>query len=583
MSRLPALWIAPIVGALALPWLGCPDPTPSVRAEGPSVVLYLVDTLRPDHLGVYGYPRETSPRLDAFARDAVVFENAYSPSSWTRPATASLLTGLSPGRHGATGRVDVLPDEVRLLSEHFQEAGYRTLGLVTNPNVIPLWGFDQGFDLFEDVDSRSRGASADVLMDRVLEQLDALPPDTPFFLYVHALDPHEPYEPPPDWAQPFEGGGRRDVALYDGEIAFGDYHFGRLLDRLRARGQYEEALVVFVSDHGEEFEEHGGTGHGHALFEESVRIPLLVKLPGNERAGARVSGIATLMDVAPTVLAALGRPVPADLDGVDLLSDPSATRGERPLFLDLELDWHRGRTDIVRGVRVGDRKYLRRMRPVEGELLFDLASDPGETADLRESSPEEAAELAALLDAHTAAHSTGVHLRVIHSAWGTDRRCRARLETAGRFVQLATRLLEAGDRVELADGGRSLLLDVALRNYPHPTGGVPHVIIDEDAVAVEVEPRDAAIELTALPDDDHGPCDVWLGPDHTALEGSRLRFDTGRADLALRDVSSLVRAEGPRGAAVPQGIYLAVVRPADARSEVPEEVRARLRELGYLE
>ena len=171
-SRAVVASLAHALAALLVVSAGCRSA--SVTPTRPNVVVYLVDTLRPDHLGVYGYERDTSPALDAFARDAVVFDQAYSPSAWTRPACASLLTGLNPQKHRAITRDDTLGAEVELLSEYLQALDYRTAGVVSNPNVIALWGFDQGFDWFEDVPAATHHARADAVNEAVFRRLRAL-------------------------------------------------------------------------------------------------------------------------------------------------------------------------------------------------------------------------------------------------------------------------------------------------------------------------------------------------------------------------------------------------------------------------
>jgi arylsulfatase A-like enzyme len=327
MMRRLAFWFglaALLAGAASVLWRVAPFPR--VRADGPNVIVYLVDTLRRDHLGVYGHRRDTSPRVDAFARDAIVFDNAYAPSSWTRPSTASLMTGLSPSRHRAIGRLDVVRPEHWALSEHFQAAGYRTLGFVTNPNVLAVWGFDQGFDSYLDIDAESLSTRADRVIDQVLRALDALAPDERFFLYVHTLDPHAPYAPPPPYDQMFEVSGDESAALYDGEIAFGDEQFGRMIDWLRQRQKYDDTLIVFLSDHGEEFLDHSGTEHGHTLFEEDVAQLL-------RQAGESSQGVPMGIYLAVVPDVEIAEDVPEDvrerLRGLGYLEPTSAPRGPR--------------------------------------------------------------------------------------------------------------------------------------------------------------------------------------------------------------------------------------------------------------
>ena len=170
----------------------------------PNIIIYLVDTLRKDHLSIYGYSRETSPRLAEFARDAVRFETTYSPTSWTRPAVASLLSGVTPQRHGAISRPDRVAPDVRLLPEYLGAVGYHSRAFVTNPNVLPVWGFGRGFDEFHDVEGADGFARADEANEAVFESLRENRHE-PFFLYVHTMDPHAPYEPPQRFRASFPG------------------------------------------------------------------------------------------------------------------------------------------------------------------------------------------------------------------------------------------------------------------------------------------------------------------------------------------------------------------------------------------
>jgi len=303
--------------AAALTLLLCGGDRPA-RAEAPNVVLYVIDTLRADHLGCYGYSRATSPSLDAFAHDAVRFARAYSTSSWTRPATASILTGLHPLRHRAITRANPIVADVPLLSELLHGAGYRSEGFVTNVHVSSRWGFGRGFDSYEDVEEVAHSNRSDAVNREVLDHLGKIQP--PFFLYLHVLDPHSPYDAPPPFAdkwrehgtgpvQPHEVaslGVEEVVAAYDQEIAYTDHNFGELVAELKRRGWYDNSIIVVTADHGEEFLDHGGLVHGHTLFEELVRVPLLLKLPGNRHAGTSASDPVSVMDIAPTILRQAG-------------------------------------------------------------------------------------------------------------------------------------------------------------------------------------------------------------------------------------------------------------------------------------
>lgn len=567
----------------------------------PNVVVYLVDTLRSDHLGVYGYERDTSPALDAFARDAVVFDQAYSPSAWTRPACASLLTGLNPQKHRAMTREDTLGAELELLSEYLQALDYRTAGVVSNPNVIALWGFDQGFDWFEDVPAATHHARADAVNEAVFRRLQALGTG-PFFLYVHTMDPHGPFDPPPPFDVRYPRHRKRAISpsrimpdtprsvvedamsAYDGEIAFNDLHFGRLLDRLKADGLYESALIVFAADHGEEFQDHGHGGHGHTLFQELVRVPLLVKLPANAHAGRRIETSVSLIDVVPTVLSLLGVERSDGLDGVDLLPlvrSASAPPRERPFYLHLDVERADGATHVVRGVLRGSTKYVRRLSPVQEEMLFDVEKDPGERDNRLAADPEATAELARMLDAYAADTSTGVHVRLINAGDERQRTCEGRLRTEGRFVDLSTRMTEAGDRIRIAADGHRLDFLVVLQNRPHSTDDASRWIVDEDRFAFRTEPVDGKVTVERLSLTVGEPFPLRIGPQRRLQSALPFTFDPTDADWTTPDIGVLLHDGGRPLEPIPMGAYVGVV-PAAKRPDVPGAVQERLRALGYV-
>jgi arylsulfatase A-like enzyme len=424
MSRLTRTTTIPacllLVGALLALAQGCGQDT----EKPPNLVVYLIDTLRADHVGCYGYGRDVTPAIDAFAREAVLFENAIAQSSWTRASVASLFTGLWPPAHGANRRRHALASDAVTIAELLQAAGYRTAAFVTNPNVTADFGFAQGFEDFEYLGGVE--VRAETVTDAVVRWLDEHGDDGPFFVYVHTIDPHAPYDPPPRFRRAFAPGvpastvhqpnlllpavraGRLEVeeplvaemlALYDAEIAANDAAFGYLLAALRERGLYRDAVITVLSDHGEEFYEHGNFEHGKALFDESLRVPLILKLAAGEGA-MRVPEAAQHVDLLPTVLDLLGIAAPAGLEGRSLRGTIAAwLRGAAagpapPVFAYLHLDGA-PRASVHRG-------HFKLMHRLDGgrlvsPRLFDLASDPGETRDLSRERPALAQELAALL------------------------------------------------------------------------------------------------------------------------------------------------------------------------------------------
>jgi arylsulfatase A-like enzyme len=392
------------------------------RAPRPHVIVYVIDALRPDYLGCYGYARPTSPRIDAFAREAVRFTHATAQASWTKPAVASIFTGCPPPQHGATGLRSVmrpLPTMASLLSA----AGYDSAAFVTNGFVGTEYGLGRGFATHVVLAEHPVGADegvdagpddvihqrAETLQRTVFDWLDARHSTAPLLLYLHASDPHAPYLPPPRFRERFApgvparlgllssldrlaDGPLRDAdraaveALYDGEVAYADEQFGAFLDGLRARGLYDDALIILLADHGESFGEHGFLQHGSTLFQPQIAIPLIVKLPGRSRDGTVVDDPVQQIDLLPTVLALTGVAAPEPLRGSSLLAAAlcaSALPPTRAVYSQLGGD---GFSMSLESVSIGTRKLVRdRLQHVS--MLYDLGSDPGELHDLAAARP----------------------------------------------------------------------------------------------------------------------------------------------------------------------------------------------------
>jgi arylsulfatase A-like enzyme len=325
--KLTAFFTAIILACLAI---NCGKEAPQTN-----LVLIGVDTLRPDHLGCYGYGRSTSPNIDRFAEGGVLFENVMSPCPWTLPSFATIFTSLYPSQHGAVGSRTAMRDGFPTLASLLMENGYATGAIINAPYLKGKFKMDRGFDFYYMTPPEGRDANGTT--EDALRWIDDNSTG-PFFIFAHYFDPHIPYAPPapydtifdPDYAgkvrKPYNpkwlprarlhGLDRvtnlkqadRDhiKALYDGEVAFTDAAIGGLIDGLEARGLIENTLIVFLSDHGEEFFEHGGFEHGHSLFNELLRAPLILSLPGRIPEGRRVPGQVRLVDVMPTLLDLLG-------------------------------------------------------------------------------------------------------------------------------------------------------------------------------------------------------------------------------------------------------------------------------------
>jgi choline-sulfatase len=403
---------------------GLPGCSESVERR-PDVLIVVIDTLRSDHCSLYGYERETTPHLDALATRGATFEQAYSPTSTTCPAHATLFTGRHPGTHGLVRNGLVLADDEVTLAELAAADGYRTAGFVSSFPVSSLFGFDQGFEHFDDSFGRQEGSfpmrrwngqqlSADEGFDRrpgkttkaALTWLAEQDDDAePLMLWVHLFDPHAPCEPPERFAQQFvpQDGSEQELEIgrYDAEIAGSDHQLGKLL---AAFGERENSLVVVTSDHGEGLWDHGWRAHDRTVYEEELRVPLVFSWPGKIGADRRLDEPVHLVSIAATVAEAMALDFgDVELQGRSvlpmLLGEPAAAQAG-PLFFSRPY-WPDGREkydEVGRclAVRQGRWKYIEAPDEDRREL-YDLEQDPREQNNLIEDEAQVAARLSALL------------------------------------------------------------------------------------------------------------------------------------------------------------------------------------------
>jgi arylsulfatase A-like enzyme/uncharacterized membrane protein YbhN (UPF0104 family) len=414
---------------------GAPPAIPAQLSQRPNLILIMVDTLRADHLSCYGADVAT-PNICSLVEQGGTLYDGFAHASWTKPSTATLLTSLVPSTHKTMSKPAVLGDDADLVSEVVSGAGYATGGIVSNINLTPSFGFDQGFDEFHylgpDYLAGALESSSKLILYQIARKVwfkvrpglrfgdfyqdSAVVNDTAFdwlerhrdarfFLFLHYMDPHDPY-----FAHPYDGTGVARVslahpppeqaeelrALYKGEIEYLDRNVGELFARLKALGLWDDAVIVLTADHGEEFHEHGGWWHGLTLYDEQIHVPLLVKWPaGQAGAPARGTGLARHIDVAPTLAALAGaEPAPA-MQGVDLRSAfPERLEKDR---LHLAEEDHEG--NVVRALRTETWKYIEanegNPRGLPTRELFDVAADPGETRNQAESQRELAARFEA--------------------------------------------------------------------------------------------------------------------------------------------------------------------------------------------
>ena len=404
MARFP-VWLLIAAGSL-LSACGTSD-------DPPPIVLITLESLRSDHVGSYGYDLDTTPALDRLASQATRFEQAYSVTSWTLPAHASLLTGLYPSAHGVSRPRDRLSDGHTTLAEALAAEGYQTAAVVSGPYLSRRTRLDQGFEHYDDSPITPPGGSpADDRTNPRMEQaittfLDAgRDPERPLFLFLYFWDPHHLYLPPapfdamfvPEGAVPpaklrFDPGFRLDrditvpelahvISQYDGEIRATDELLGRVWQKLEALGLWDAAAIFVTADHGEEFYDHGLISHKNHVYEEVVKVPLLLKAPG-QREPLRDPRPVSHVDVFATALELAGSSRSAPEGGVSLLRP-----GPRPpVFFELVTDWwfdepaggRRHETRIWTAMREGSHKLVE----VQGDrgltqVLFDLERDPDE-------------------------------------------------------------------------------------------------------------------------------------------------------------------------------------------------------------
>jgi arylsulfatase A-like enzyme len=542
-------------------------------ARAPNVIVYVVDCLRADHVGAFGYPLPTTPSLDALARDSVLLSDLNACAAWTKPSTACLFTSLLPTYHRARTVDDALPRERTTLAELFQAAGYRTLAWVANPVIDPaLFLFNQGFDRWSDLRSlreRSGGTHVNALEPDAAEITQAVVPwlrahrDESFFLYLHSLDLHFGYRPRPpfdrQFVSPQSAGIERERQLYDNEVAYNDREIGRLLAALQQLGLYDDTVVFVTSDHGEEFGEHGSTRHGKTLYQELLHIPGILKLPGSAHAGRRVEAAVSNIDVAPTLLDAAGVEIPAAFQGRSLLP---VVRGApagpaRPVFAEIV-----GPQFVGYSARDERFKCIRTLAPTVEEMLFDLGESPSEARNLAGDPPSRARALASELERFMMRGQHGYHVALVGPRPGA--RVRAEARTAAAFDQAFRFGIVTGDLMETSPDRRRVALEFTADGRPR------HLVL-------QTRPEGA-------------PLDLRLSADRVPLAVSEIRLGAGDARASAMPVersSATVSLEDSArllaGAGSPARLWYVPLAEGASRVELDEETLETLRALGYVE
>lgn len=406
-------------------------------SDKPNVLVFLVDTLRPDRMGCYGYERDTTPNVDAFAAQAIRFTRAVAQSSWTKPSAASILTSTYPGVHGAEDRPDVLRNGLPSLAATLRRDGYTTIGVVSNVNLQTRWGFGSDFDryfdltIMRDIDFNQRDEQVVRFAKNVLDETHG----RPWMLYLHLMAPHGPYDPPSPFRERFPpdiaDGMNRYAAMaehirskYDGDIAFADSLFGQVLTSLEQRNVLDNTLIIFVSDHGEQFHEHGIAGHGHTLFDEELLVPLILKPPHFTNPPRVVEDVVEHVDIAPTILDLVGVNPNPRFQGTSILGLISGDdKKPRLTYAQLRL----AQADLV-AVRSANLKYVFDAG-TGSQSFYDLVADPKEQAPSQEPLPG-SGPLLEYAARRATADASGFHFLVTDSE-GSNRNISGAINVSG--------------------------------------------------------------------------------------------------------------------------------------------------------
>jgi arylsulfatase A-like enzyme/Flp pilus assembly protein TadD len=363
------------------------------------VIIISMDTTRADYLSCYGYEHKTTPNIDAVAAEAVRFEQVIAPIPLTLPSHSTMMTGTIPPYHGIHDNLNyTLGDSNVTLAEILQARGYTTGGIISTYVLEDTFGLDQGFDTYDDefdetiTDAAGAQRRGGEVSEHAIRWLDENR-DEDFFLFLHYYDPHSPYDPPDAYKGLFVSKASTDdmdekVKLsYAEEIAYTDHCIGQVVEKLKSLGLYDSTLLIITGDHGEAFKEHREMGHGYFIYQPSVQVPLIVKLPGQQKAKT-VSGVAGLVDLTPTVCSLLDIEMPEHIQGRDVsgaLFDEPSENEDHYIYSESLLATKYKATPLL--AVTGNRfKYIQTARPE----LYDLIEDPTESRNLVDEQPQRA-------------------------------------------------------------------------------------------------------------------------------------------------------------------------------------------------
>jgi len=468
-----------------------------------NIILITLDTIRADRMGFLGSKAGLTPNLDSLARQAVVFSRAYAHVPLTTPSHATILTGTYPQFSHIADLGDALAKEIPFLPDVLHQRGYTTAAFVgsqvLDPKSVAIPGFGRGFDTY-DAGFHSREVGEDryetverrgqVVVSHAVAWLSEHP-HGPFFLWVHLYDAHEPYDPP----APFKA--QYSTAPYDGEIAYVDFAVGNLFKALRKEGCYEGSLIAIVADHGEAFGEHGEQSHGFFLYDETIHVPLLLKLPEERLAGTRIDARVGLVDIAPTVLSEVKVVVPPEMQGSPLqnlmehrsrggrntVSSAADAGAERPQYSETDYPFRAFGWSPLRALRAGRYLYVDAPQPE----LYDQIVDPQELHNLANSSKAVLDTLASQLEKFhqrtTSATTNQSHMTIDQAE---QLRALGYISSGASPSQLTAKHggADPKDKIETANLFHRALLAMEVEDYSEAVAPLEQVLKEEPNLAL---------------------------------------------------------------------------------------------------
>jgi arylsulfatase A-like enzyme len=564
---------------------------PERELEQPNIVLIVIDALRPDHLGCYGYERPTSPVIDGLADTGILFETAIAPAPWTKVSFSSFLTSLYPFQHGVVKWESIMPDSIATLSEVLHDHGYNTIALVNMLGITGRFRVLKGTDQISAAAKYERDARK--ATDDAIELITDSP--QPYFIIIHYFDTHWPYRPPLKYVDMIRNQSdpeptvsetrpadretgvlpahvkHREVSMYDGCIRYVDENVGRLVRFLDETGGRDQAVLMITADHGEAFWEHGFGSHGRNVYDEEIRVPLILNNPVRYPSDRRIENQVSLVDLVPTIVDLAGAPDSRHREGRnlnDLVDKGRAERGARG-FLPADLEFCEStlrKAPDTKGIRSNDWKVI--IEPATSLVqLYNLRDDPLETVNVWGKGGALGDSLLGLLLSVPGSSVEGWRLGFVKGDTDAAFSATARLSAGQRFVTVE-RLVSGGD-FELEISGDSSSFHVKA----NPKG--------QQIILFTAEPEDAVIRIEVDVEGEGVSDLISAGSAGIYSAGDVFALSRDEA-LGLPDAFDEYRRSKTAGACV----WWLPGRPAREAGETtrlsPEE-RQRLKALGYIQ